>query len=142
MCMVDPSYVPPGPFEFGNSTDNACWHAVNGPFESISAPNTALSRVKTVYTVELPGGSEGTYSGSVKFRAWKTGRFALFVGANVPAKLSEGIFEVDIARQGPVDVCTQFSQQFGYELVSKVEYTIQLGPAPSAQVRLMMDEVL
>lgn len=136
-CEVDPTFTPPGPFTFGEATERACWHASNGPFEV----GTVLSKFKTVYTVKLSPIENGQYRGTANATAWKTGRFALFVSAEVPVSVKEGIVNVPSKLSSAVAACDEWKRQEGFEWVSRVNYNIDLGPAPFSEVQVMLEEV-
>jgi hypothetical protein len=137
-CEEDPNYAPLGPFAFGTSTATACWHAQNGPFDKGSGKLTSF---KTVYTVKLEPSSADTFTGSVTFQAWKTGRFGVFLGPDVPVALFENLLPVKVEAQSAIETCTELKSQYGYSLLSKVDYRLEFGPTPHSQVQLMVDEV-
>lgn len=136
-CEVDPTFAPPGPFTFGQAPERACWHILNGPFEV----GSNLSKFKTVYTVKLALAENGQYRGQVSMKAWKTGRFALFLSEPMPVVLKEGVINVPSKLSETPSACSEWKRQEGYELVSRVSYTLELGPSPRPEIKLMLEEV-
>jgi hypothetical protein len=144
-CEVDPNFTGRTTLDLTGTDERACWHAARGPFAT-QGDGSRIDQFLTFYTLGLEARSDGLRTASASYRAAVTSPHVLTLsrGTNVTVfeQLPTGATkEVPILVTRATTACPQVSQQFGFELVNRVEYRFEFGPSAQEQVRFVLDQV-
>lgn len=144
-CEVDPSFTGRTTIDLGASDERACWHATRGPFETQTDGGRA-EQFLTFYTVELSPRSDGLRSATASHRAAVSSPHVLTVSRGVNVTVHEtlpggGSKEVPALVTRATSFCPELSQQYGFELVGRVDYRLEFGPSAQTQARFVLDQV-
>jgi hypothetical protein len=142
-CAETPEVAPagralePGCSELGDTiTEHACFHATNGPFQTVpasatrvfTAPTPNVNTVHTQFNVVLPAGSEGT----VKYRPARSGDWAIFTDPSVSLQVLDPAGAVlPVALTHAVAGCEHLSQVSVVGLTANTTYRVVFAPGPS-----------
>jgi hypothetical protein len=144
-CVVDPNFTGRTTVELGTTDERACWHASRGPFAS-QADGARVDQFLTHYTVGLTARSDGLRAASASYRAAVSAPHVLSVSRGVNVTVHEllpsgGSKEVPVLVTRATSFCTELSQQYGFELVNRVEYRFDFGPSQQEKVSFVLDQV-
>jgi hypothetical protein len=128
---------------------HACFHATNGPFETVPAsavrdfpadtPN--VNAVHTHFTVTLPG-SAGANEGTVKYRPARTGDWSILSNPLIPITvLDPSGAAVPIELAHAVAGCSLLPRAIVVRLTAGVTYRFVLGPASTGSVGLVFEKL-
>ena len=144
-CAVDPNFTGRTTLDLGATDDRACWHALRGPFAT-QGDGSRIDEFLTHYTLGLTSRSDGLRSASANYKAAVTAPHVLTVNRGVNVTVIEVLPSGD-TKAVPVLVtrattaCSMLSQQFGFELVNRVEYRFEFGPSAQDQAQFVLDQV-
>jgi hypothetical protein len=144
-CEVDPNFTGRTTLDLGNTDERACWHASRGPF-AMQTDGSRIDQFLTFYTLDLPARSDGLHTASASYRAAVSAPHVLSVNRSVNVTVHEvlptgGAKEVPVLVTRATTFCSELTQQYGFELVSRVEYRFDFGPSQQAQARFVLDQV-
>ena len=121
--------------------EDACYHAVNGPFEDVAAGATEddaadVSESHTAYNVALAAIDDGN-GGFLAFEADEDNAFIFFLGADVSlAVLDANGDEVTAEHGGAVDACDELAMHYAYDLAVGT-YALSFGPTDETDLLLI-----
>jgi hypothetical protein len=128
---------------------HACFHATNGPFQTVPAsavrdfPATTpnVNAVHTHFTVTLPGPA-GANEGTVKYRPERTGDWSILFNPHVPFTVldpSGAVVPIELAHA--VSGCSQLPRAIVVRLTAGVTYRFVLGPASVGSMGLVLEKL-
>ncbi|PZR15046.1 MAG: hypothetical protein DI536_09735 [Archangium gephyra] len=139
-CEVDPTFR--DTLELGDSDERACWHAANGPFETVSTGG-AVNAFLVFFTVELTRRDDGRFEGEVTYRPGASGAHAFSLDSGGPLKIVESLegtaSDVKILTTRASDACDGVKQQWGAVLEARATYVLHVGPTNAPTAKLLID---
>lgn len=144
-CEVDPNFTGRTTVELGTTDERACWHATRGPFATPD-DGSRVDQFLTHYTVALATRGDGLRGATAHYRAAVSAPHVLTLSRGVNVVVQEVLpsgssKEVGVLVTRATTACAALSQQFGFELVNRVEYRFEFGPSTQEQVGFVLDQV-
>ena len=121
-----------------------CEHLKEGPASAVTATAStsgapAVSNDHKRYDITLPAGTGGNV-GSVSFASAEATDYVLFLGADVPVKVTSGSGDVAFEESAKTsEVCTEVKGRYVVPL-GVGTYTLTFGPTTQSSVSLVIEE--
>ncbi len=144
-CVTDPDYDPNRPFDFGDLGEHACWHVTNGPYAEVAAlaeSAPAIDRFHTHYTLTLRDVGGGMFGGTFTYNARSSGNYVVYLSREIAFGVQEGELDVASVATAPTAACEGLATMIGYVFAKDVTYTMTFGPDASAEVAVVIEELL
>jgi hypothetical protein len=122
-------------------------HANAGPFMMVEAAAEggtqapSVNSVHTHYTLTLPGGAPGAYTGTARYRPQRTGEWVFFMEAELPLKVFDAMgAELPVLYTERQTSCDKLPFAHSFALMAGTTYELRFGPAQGPEAAIVIEK--